>query len=114
MCSLVSLQFLLQVSDVLPFKQISNIGTTIAAEANKRKGSRFVINPTFPIKAMLSLIDRSDRPRPGTKSSFRPAPRRNHPAGGSGPDGDCPVGRNVLLDFREGGVDFLVGQRALR
>ncbi|HKB57296.1 MAG TPA: PilZ domain-containing protein [Lacunisphaera sp.] len=58
---------------MLPFKQISNIGTGLAAEANKRKGSRFVINPTFPIKATLSLIDRNGRasPRPG----FRPATR---------------------------------------
>ena len=77
MCSLVSLQFLSQVSDVLPFKQISNIGTNIAAEANKRKGSRFEINPTFPIKATISLIDRSGRasPRPGTRPSFRPSTR---------------------------------------
>lgn len=58
---------------MLPFKEISLTGKNLIAEANKRKGSRFVINPTFPIRAKLSLVDKSGRA--GTRPGFSPKAR---------------------------------------
>lgn len=43
--------------------------------ANKRMSPRFVINPTFPIRATLSLVDKSGRARPPTRPGFRTATR---------------------------------------
>lgn len=61
MCSLESPAFLEQGSSVLNDKQISTTGQKAVAAANKRRGSRFVISPTFPLKAVLALIDKSGR-----------------------------------------------------
>jgi hypothetical protein len=36
-----------------------NPGKKAAPESNKRKASRYGINPTFPVKAVLSLIDKN-------------------------------------------------------
>lgn len=57
------------------FKQNSNLGKKIVLEANKRRGSRFVISPTFPLKAVLSLIDKTGRGSPITSASGTENPK---------------------------------------
>ncbi len=61
MCSLESSASLAQRSGVQIAKQISTSGRKAVSDANKRKGTRFVISPTFPLKAALALIDKSGR-----------------------------------------------------
>ncbi len=55
------------------FKQNTNLGNKIVLEANKRRGSRFVISPTFPLRAILSLVDRSGRANTRPSTGTRPS-----------------------------------------